>query len=247
MNLKDIFNYITNIDDLSIILSLTTLFISFLTYLLNVWTSSSFHRDLIEFKIDKLKLAKELKVELRENNKNSIENYLVFLNEKIKELYPDIVLSIKVLLVKNIDKRDPAQSTVYVRYTYPHREKDRDIVFKIANNTDFSAIVTQKNEFIFISGIKEYDKVSSLGYISEDLNFKKKYNTVIVFPIQEEKGKNRSVIGFVCVASPQRMNNIKKNEELMGFMDIAVNGLSKRLLHEKGLTPLLALNSGNEV
>lgn len=231
-------------ENFGIILSLTSAFISFLiTFVLDFKYLRNVRKNLIEFKIDKIRLEKELRTKLIKTDESSIEDYLVLLNTKIKELYPDIALSIKVLLVKSLNESDPTQSKVYIRYAYPHQEKGCKAIYTIAKNTDFSAIVSQKNDFIFISDIKAYDTVSSVGYKTEDLSFKKQYNTTIVFPIRDEKPNGKNVIGFVCIASPQKMNNTKKNKELMGFMDIAASGLSKLLRHMESQKVLSALSS----
>lgn len=228
----------------SIILSVASALISFLiTFIFDFKYSRNTRKDLVDFKIDKIKLGKELRATPIKIDESSIEDYLVLLNAKIKELYPDIALSIKVLLVKSLNENDLTQSKVYIRYAYPQQEKDSNIIYTIAQNTDFSAIVSQKNDFIFISDIKEYDTVSSVGYKTEDLSFKKQYNTTIVFPIRDEKPNGKNVIGFVHIASPQKMNNTKKNEELMGFMVIAASGLSKLLRHMESQKSLSTLSS----
>ena len=228
----------------STILSVASVFISFLiTLILDFKYLRNTRKDLVEFKIDKIRLEKELRSTLVKTGESSIEDYLVLLSAKIRELYPDIVLSIKVLLVKSLNEIDPTQSKVYIRYAYPQQEKGCKVIYTIAKNTDFSAIVSQKNDFIFISDIREYDTVSSVGYKTEDLSFKKQYNTTIVFPIRDEKPNGKNVIGFVCIASPQKMNNTKKNGELIGFMDIAASGLSKLLRHMESQKFLSALSS----
>lgn len=245
--LSELVNFVAGIfstENFSIILSIISALISFLiTLIFEFIYQKHTRKNLFEFKIDMLRQEKALRDKPIKTNENSIEDYLFFLNAKIKELYPDIALSIKVLLIKNLNENDPMQSKVYIRYAYPHQEENCRVVYTIGKNTDFAAIVSQKNDFIFISNIKEYDAISSMGYKTEDLNFKKLYNTIIVFPIRDKKPNNKNVIGFVCIASPQKMNNTKKNEELMSFMHIAASGLSKLLRHMESQKFLSALNS----
>ena len=80
------------------------------------------------------------------------------------------------------------------------------------NNTDFNSILVENNKYFFVTDLNEYESLSN--YVNENPDYTK-WQTTIVFPIKNEEVDSSEIVGFLCVVSPEKFNNVKNNKKII--------------------------------
>lgn len=151
-----------------------------------------------------------------------VEDYTKELIEKINEIYPKAIFNVSIKLVKSVDIKKPEESILYTWFRFPQQMQGERNLYTIKNNTDFRALIENNGKFFFVSDLKKYSAFTN--YKKESKNYLQRYNTSIVFPIRKKgKDKKYDIIGFLCVDSPQRLNNVKKNEKVICLVETAAS------------------------
>lgn len=210
-------------DSLSIIISIIALSFSLLSIIPMMVRNV---RDYKEFKLDFNKIKNmELILEAHEKidfSQFNLEDYTKELLEKISKIYPKAIFNVSIKLVKSVDIEKPEESILFTWFRFPPQMQDEQNLYTIKNNTDFRSLTENNGKFFFVSDLKKY---SALNYYkNESKNYLQRYNTTMVFPIRKKgKDKKYDVIGFLCVDSPQRLNNVKKNEKVISLFETAAS------------------------
>lgn len=81
-----------------------------------------------------------------------------------------------------------------------------------------------------------------MDYKNENQSYIQKYNTTIVYPIRKKgKDKKYDTIGFLCVDSPQKLNNVKKNEKVLSLVETAASIIYDFLSQNKDKQEILSI------
>lgn len=141
-----------------------------------------------------------------------VEKTVKLVAELISNLYPKSDPYISVKLIVEDDKK------VITVYSYPKKIYAN---VKIEDNTDFASIVKNKNEYFFVSDLKEYSALNKYRNSSND--FVLKYNTSIVCPILKDRKTMEDIIGFICVNSKKKFTDVKTNKAIIEFLNFAAD------------------------
>ncbi len=153
---------------------------------------------------------------------NEAKEYLSYLSSTINKMYPKADLEISIhILKKNPSKIE--ESIVEHWLSFP---SDEQAIYKVKNNTDFNSILVEKNKYFFVTDLNEYEALST--YINENPDYMK-WQTTIVFPIKNEEAASSEIVGFLCVVSPEKFNNVKNNKKIISTFTKASKLLSKVL------------------
>lgn len=159
----------------------------------------------------------------------NLTHILKCLAENVHTIYSHVEVDISVYVLTEIDEKDITNSKVIEWVSYPSRREKNIGSCTIKNNTDFRTIIINQCEYFFVSDLKEYSAID--GYVKDDRNFLKKYQTTIVCPIYVGEEKE-SILGFLSLNSPQKLNNVKKNKEIMSIVKVMTSELYKCLKSE---------------
>lgn len=132
----------------------------------------------------------------------------------ISSMYPESNPYVSVKLIIKSNKKELSEKSVATIRFYP--EKRDSLIYKIQDNTDFSSIVKNNSRYFFVSDLKKYSALNTYKNSAND--YIQKYNTSIVCPIQKDKRNAEDIIGFLCVDSKQKFENVKKNKEIIEFI-----------------------------
>lgn len=222
-------------DNITIILSVVALLLSttnlLFTYIkrLKEFQDKALERHKIKLSIKKMEFEHDLMNSI-DSKSDSIDIYLKLTKNMVNEIYPDNAFIVSIKLISKSNAENPLESEVITLASYPD-SRNIEPVYKIKNNTDFSTIIGDNNEYFFVSDLKEYSVLKN--YINESNNYIECYNTSIVFPIQKGNKNSEDIIGFLCVTSPQRLNDVKKNKMLMDIIKSAATIAYKYLTENK--------------
>lgn len=211
------------IDNLSIIVSIIALSFSLLSIMPMIIRNVRDYKKL-EFNfniIKKIELTLETsgKIDFSQFN---VEDYTKELLEKINKIYPKAIFNVSIRLVKSVDIEKPEESILYTWFKFPQQMQGEQNLYTIKNNTDFKALIESNGKFFFVSDLKKFSAFKN--YKNESKNYLQRYNTAMVFPIRKKgKDKKYDIIGFLCVDSPQRLNNVKKNEKVISLVETATS------------------------
>lgn len=211
------------IDNLSIIISIIALCFSLLSSIPMIIRNIKDYKEIkLNFNIIKkmeLTLETSEKIDFSQFN---VENYTKELLEKINKIYPKAIFNVSIKLVKSVDIENPKESILYTWFRFPQQMQSDQNLYTIKNNTDFSSLMENNSKFFFVSDLKKYSAFEI--YKNENRNYLQRYNTTMVFPIRKKgKDKKYDIIGFLCVDSPQRLNNVKKNEKVISLVKMAAS------------------------
>lgn len=211
------------IDNLSIIISIIALCFSLLSSIPIIIRNVRDNKELkLNFNIIKkieLTLETSEKIDFSQFN---VEDYTKKLLEKINKIYPKAIFNVSIKLVKSVDIEKPEESILYTWFRFPQQMQGEQNLYTIKNNTDFRALTENNGKFFFVSDLKKYS--AFYNYKNESQNYLQRYNTTMVFPIRKKgKDKKYDIIGFLCVDSPQRLNNVRKNEKVINLVETAAS------------------------
>lgn len=210
-------------DNLSIILSIIALSFSLLSIMPMMIRNVKDYKNLkLDFNIIKnieLTIETSEKIEFSQFN---VEDYTKELLEKIGKIYPKAIFDVSIKLVKSVNTEKPEESILFTWFRLPQQMQNEQILYTIKNNTDFRALIEDYGKFFFVSDLKKYS--AFINYKNENKNYLQQYNTTLVCPIRKKgKDKKYDIIGFLCVDSPQRLNNVKKNEKVISLVETAAS------------------------
>lgn len=218
-------------DNITILLSFIALSVS----LINLSTTFRHSQKLLDKLKEKFKIildSNDLMLEVNGSDSTNskdikIDTYLEGITRIINEIYPKSAFVVSIKLISKTNMENPLESEVVTWALYPNNDNSIPIEYKIKNNSDFSSIIKDNNKYFFVSDLKKYSALTS--YTNESSHYIEKYNTSIVCPIQ----KNNFIIGFLCVDSPQKLNNVKKNKKLIDFINFAASLAYKYITERK--------------
>ena len=153
---------------------------------------------------------------------NEAKEYLSYLSSTINKMYPTAEPEISI----HILKKDPSKiedSIVKHWISFPSNEQ---ATYTVKNNTDFNSILVENNKYFFVTDLNEYETLSA--YVNENPNYVK-WQTTIVFPIKNEEINSSEIVGFLCVVSPEKFNNVKNNKKIISTFSKASKLLSEVL------------------
>ena len=205
------------LDDIMLILSYVAILLSVISYVI------TFKRNLRQEK-ELHKIESEIKLferEFKYNKNENVETYLKGLTYTIKELYPNMDFTISIELVGKCNAQNPSESEVVILDSYPDKEYNMQMYYRIKDNIDLSSIVKDSKAYFFVSDLHKYDALKNQVNINRD--FLQRYNTSIVVPIQKNDKENEKIIGFLCIRSSQKLGNVKKNRKLMDVVKLAAS------------------------
>lgn len=207
-------------DNLSIIISIIALVFSLLSVIpMMIRNYKEFKLNMNEIKYMKSTLETSKKIHFSQFN---LEDYTKELLEKISKIYPKAILNVSIKLVKSADIEKPEESKLFTWFSYPQQIPGEQKLYTIKNNSDFYALVKNNGKFFFVSDLKKYSALKS--YKNESTHYLQRYNTTMVFPIRKKgKDKKYDIIGFLCMDSPQKLNNVKKNEKVINLLEMATS------------------------
>lgn len=223
-----------SIESLSIICSLLALSISLINILSTLCDIKS--KITCQRLNIKIKSEKEMKVyfQLYKNGIDNIHDYLKSLSHMINLIYPEYFVRISIKLISKSDNDFPSKSEIATWISYPADTDESKVSHKyiIRDNTDFSSIVMNKNKYFFVSDLLKYSALNN--YVNQRGDWFSEYSTSIVFPIQYSDSNSENIIGFLCLTSPQKLNNVKKNKQLIFLLTKSATMLCK-YLNENGI------------
>lgn len=229
------------IDNLSIIISIIALSFSLLN------TISMITRNVRDYKelkanfniIRKIDLALETSEKI-DFSRFNVEDYIKELLEKINKIYPKAIFNVSIKLIKSIDIEKPEESILYTWFKFPQQMQIEQNLYTIKNNTDYRSLIESNGKFFFVSDLKNYSAFTN--YKNESKNYLQRYNTAMVFPIRKKgKDKKYDIIGFLCVDSPQRLNNVKKNEKVISLVETAASVIYDFLNQNKDMQEIFSI------
>lgn len=209
------------IDNITLIISVLTLLISAVSCLITIKQNYK-EIQLKKETMQKIKIdLKLLEDEFREKKNDDIGIYLKRLSNMIKVIYPKSTTTISVKFIRKIDENNLLDSEVITWVTYPGQKYDVQEFNRIKENADIYSIVNGSREYFFVSDLKKYSALTP--YLNSEQHFAQEYNTSIVVPIQKERKEKEDIIGFLCINSPQRLGNVKKNKTLIDIIKTAAS------------------------
>lgn len=211
------------LDNLSIIISIIALVFSLLSIIpmmiRNIEDYKEFKLNINKIKYMESTLETSKKIHF---SQFILEDYTKELLEKISKIYPKAILNVSIKLVKSADIEKPEESKLFTWFSYPQQIPSEQNLYTIKNNTDYYALVKNNGKFFFVSDLKKYSALNS--YKNESIDYLQRYNTTMVFPIRKRrKDKKYDIIGFLCMDSPQKLNNVKKNEIVINLLEMAAS------------------------
>lgn len=218
-----------SIENLSIICSMLALSIS----IINILSTLCDIKSRITCKRISIKIKSEKKMnayfQTYKNGIEDIHDYLKSLSHMTNLIYPKCFVRISIKLISKSDNDSPSKSEIVTWVSYPEDTDESKVSYKyiIRDNTDFSSIVINKNKYFFVSDLLKYSALNS--YVNQNYNWFSEYNTSIVFPIQYSDSNSENIIGFLCLTSPQKLSNVKKNRHLIYLMKKSATMLYKYL------------------
>ena len=225
-------------DNMNIILAIIALCVSIISNILMISRNAIKYKKMkMDFKDIKLILETSEKIDLGQFD---IEDYSKELIEKISKIYPNAIFSLSIKLVKNVDKEKPEESKIFTWFRFPQQGQREENLYTIKNNTDFYTLIEECGKFFFVSDLKKYSAL--VDYKNENQSYIQKYNTTIVYPIRKKgKDKKYDTIGFLCVDSPQKLNNVKKNEKVLSLVETAASIIYDFLSQNKDKQEILSI------
>ena len=180
--------------------------VSVLAALINLIVSVRYNQHIRHVSLEEKHKNKTMIKNSKITNESEVKKLLSHLSEFIKKLYPLAPTKISIhILKKNTLKIE--DSIVEQWISYPSAAEYEYIV---KNNTDFNSLLVENNKYFFVSDLSEFESLSN--YINENPKYTN-CQTTITFPIKNNKSINSEIIGFLCVASPDKFNNVKNNKK----------------------------------
>lgn len=160
-----------------------------------------------------------------ESNSNdfiiALELYTKLLNDALTEAYPNFQFNISIKKVNN--------NAINTIISTDNNIELNNTKCLIKDNTEFNSIINEHHQFFFVTDIQAFNN-SVLKYKSSNKNWANEYKTSIVFPIDNNNLMEGKPIGFICVTSPQKLNNTKINNQIMKLIKSTSNDLYKLLV-----------------
>lgn len=217
------------LDMASVILSVAGLLVSLIAYIRTVYDNRKIRQNnAVDIKSITLKYDASFqdlnnKIAANQCFLSSLVVHLKDIHEILVSIYPSIhfCISVKVIHADIDPSKAIAKNLVTIDNGVYKKSETSPICIK--DNTEFSAILIEGREFFFVSDIDEYDRLRN--YKNSDATFRKRWASSLVFPIKKALHPYSSqIIGFLCISSKNRLNNIKNNEIIMKlFPRIAEN------------------------
>lgn len=227
-------------DNIMFITSALTLLLSIISCMTTI---RNYFQEIQRKKVEVEKLRIELRLlekELNEKKNEDVGSCLKRLTDLIEEIYPKSNANISVKLVRKSDKSNPSNSEVITWVTYPKKKHNIQAIQKIKENTDFNSIVKDSREYFFVSDLKKYSALKT--YSNAEKHFIQEYSTSIVVPIQKENKETEDIIGFLCITSPQKLGNVKKNKKLVDIIKTSASLLYDYLIENKQKQEAITIN-----
>ena len=192
------------LEHITIIMSIVSLLTSLINLIISKIDDEHSPKMILNKKIDKISIEKSNKI----TDVNDAKEYLSYLSSTINKMYPKANLEISIhILKKNPSKIE--ESVVEHWISFP---SDEQAIYKVKNNTDFNSILVENNKYFFVTDLNEYESLSN--YVNENPDYTK-WQTTIVFPIKNEEVDSSEIVGFLCVVSPEKFNNVKNNKKII--------------------------------
>lgn len=192
---------------LSIALSLVGLVVSLLTYIISFLENRKMSDICCNLQSTNITIKK------RTHTGSDLSEILKYLDDILHNLYPKTKFKISIkIVVKNNTSSDPFVKT-FITYYDNHINYSESVPIAINENFELSSILFEKKSFFFVSNIEEYSRLNA-----NELGSYRFIPSVslIVFPIKKTHSlDDKSIIGFLCLNSPKKLDNPKKNEILM--------------------------------
>ncbi|MBD5097172.1 MAG: hypothetical protein HDT40_09305 [Lachnospiraceae bacterium] len=176
----------------------------------------------IAFNTNKDTILEELKniIESKELNKNLaitiINEYTVKLSNALTDFYPKNTFDISV---KRLDEKS---NTLYS--IGENNSLKKSTAYKVEENTEFNAILNEHYRYFFVSDIDKFDELI-MPYKNSNDNWNSLYKSSITVPIAKKQNSIYHIIGFICITSPQSLNNTKKNKKIINLLESTSNEL----------------------
>lgn len=197
--------------------------ISVLTSVINLIISKK-NGEQIDFDIlDKKSLS--IKNYNKISNSSDLKHHLQTLYDCIEKLYPSSNAEISIHILKK-DTQKLEDSIVEHWVSLPSSTKHK---YTVKNNTDFNSLLVDENKYFFVSDLNEYELKRE--YINENPNYNK-WQTTIAFPIRNSKIGDSEIIGFLCVVSPEKFNDVRKNKKIISLFSKTSGLLSEAIINK---------------
>ena len=176
----------------------------------------------IAFNSNKDTIIEELKniIEAEELNKNLaitiINKYTAKLSSALTDFYPRNTFDISL---KRLDEKN---NTLYS--IGENNSSQSSAIYKVEENTEFNAILNEHYRYFFVSDIDEFEELI-MPYKNSNDNWKSLYKSSITVPIAKKQNSIYHIIGFICITSPQSLNNPKKNKKIINLLEATSNEL----------------------
>lgn len=171
--------------------------------------------------LEKLKIGFDTK----EINKNLaitiINEYIAKLSKALTDFYPKNTFDISV---KRLDENNNTLHSLGENNSFQDR-----IVCKVEENTEFNAILNEHYRYFLVSDIDKFDELI-MPYKNGNNNWNSIYKSAITVPIAKKQNSIYHIIGFICVTSPQSLNNTMKNKKIINLLESISNELYEVLL-----------------
>lgn len=167
-------------------------------------------------------ILKELKniIESKELNQNLaitvINEYTGKLSNALIDFYPKNTFDISV---KRLDEKSNTLHSIG-----GNNSLQNSIVYKVEENTEFNAILNEHYRYFFVSDIDNFDELI-MPYKNSNNNWKSLYKSSITVPISKKQNSIYHIIGFICITSPQSLNNTRKNKKIINLLESTSNEL----------------------
>ena len=154
-----------------------------------------------------------------------INEYIFKLSNALNDFYSKCAFDISV---KRFDKNS---NTIYTIASTDRASSimDNNIMDKPEENTEFNSILNEHYEYFFVSDIDDFDELI-MPYKSSNANWKSFYRSSIVVPITKKQEPFSHIIGFICITSPQSLNNTTKNRKIISLLRATSNELYEILV-----------------
>lgn len=210
-------------DMFSLLLSIMSLIVPLFSIIHQIYESRD---ELIRFQRE----AKEVNSCIRVINQNSALNmneskvnlqsqddykiilywYCRSIEAKLKEIYPtcDFCVSIKNVSGNEVSTILATGSELFLGSGVQY----------VKNNIEYNSIIQEGFDYFFVTDLKSFDNKKQ-KYISDDPEWKYKYNTSIVFPVKSNSNDENKIIGFICINSPQSLRKKKSNKLIIKLVE----------------------------
>lgn len=177
----------------------------------------------------RIKHLKKAAVKIEDSDDDGL-GLLTRLSDIIAALYPQKGFTVTVKLIQDMRDVDPEErkvaTSMYVTRNTNHLV-DLGKTIALKNEPIYSNLYHNKNSYYFITDFEEFAK---LKYHDPDEGSLDYPDTTIVHPLKRENklGMNET-IGFLCISSPHKFNDVQKNAILMDCIKVTSRRLPRVL------------------